>query len=168
MEVVSHLTDLFRHMGWADALTWHAVLMNPSAVCDSATRERLHHIHLCQHAWLHIWLGQPVDPQAGVSLSIIDLASWARQYHEGVWRYLADVRESHLDLHITVPGMDEAPQQPALWETFLQVAGHTTYHRGQVSSRLREIGGQPPATDFIKWVVLGKPKAEWPEATCSR
>ena len=165
METIGVFTDLFRHMEWADALTWHSVLATPPAVSDQTIRDRLHHIHLCQRAWLHIWLAQPVDPHDGASLGVISLAAWARQYHEEVARYLSGVRRSQLDVTVAVPGMDEAPRQPALWETFLQITAHTTYHRGQVSSRLREVGGEPPQTDVIRWVVLGKPGATWPGET---
>ena len=48
-----------------------------------------------------------------------------------------------------------------LEETMLQVASHSTYHRGQINTRFRERGGDPPSVDFIIWVWLGKPKADW-------
>ena len=52
--------------------------------------------------------------------------------------------------------------QPAtLTETILQVALHSTYHRGQVNTRLRELGAEPPLTDFIAWIWMGRPAAEW-------
>jgi uncharacterized damage-inducible protein DinB len=55
------------------------------------------------------------------------------------------------------------PAPITLGETLLQVVNHSTYHRGQINSRLRELGGTPPMTDFIAWVGLGKSGAEWPE-----
>jgi len=164
VNTIGFFTDLFRHMDWADALTWQSVLQSPSAISDQTIRERLHHIHLCQRAWLRIWLAEPVDPHAGESLGIISLSSWAREYHADAARYLATVRESQLEAQIAVPGLDEQSTQPSLCETFLQIIAHSTYHRGQVSSRLRELGGEPRQTDFIRWVVLGKPTAEWPDA----
>lgn len=154
--------DLFRHMEWADALIWQSVMNNPSAIADRAIRERLHHIHLCQQAWLRIWLNQPVDPQAGESLGMNNLASWARKYHEDVAQYLATVQEQHLEVEIAVPGMEKEIRQPYLWETLLQITTHSTYHRGQVSLRLRELECEPPQTDFIRWVLSGRPKATWP------
>jgi uncharacterized damage-inducible protein DinB len=162
VDTISLFIDLFRHMDWADALTWHSVLGSPSAINDQTIRERLHHIHLCQQAWLRIWLAESVDPHAGESLGIPGLASWAREYHRDVARYLARVEESHLEVRVAVPGSSKESQQPSLWETFLQITAHSTYHRGQVSSQLRELGGEPPQTDFIRWVVLGRPEAMWP------
>lgn len=50
---------------------------------------------------------------------------------------------------------------PTLAETAFQVTSHSTYHRGQVNTRMRELGGEPPLVDFIAWVWFGKPAAEW-------
>jgi uncharacterized damage-inducible protein DinB len=163
MNTIGVLTDLFRHMEWADALIWKSVLKDGSVTYDPTVRERLHHIHLCQQAWLQIWLGQSVDPQVGESFSVTRLASWAREYHEDLEQYLARVEETDLAVEVAVPGMGGTLPRPCLGETFLQITAHSTYHRGQVSLRLREIGGEPPQTDFITWVISGKPKAEWPD-----
>ena len=54
------------------------------------------------------------------------------------------------------------PSGTTVGETGLQVALHSTYHRGQVTARLREVGGEPPLVDYIAWVWLGRPAAEWP------
>ena len=50
---------------------------------------------------------------------------------------------------------------PTLAETMFQVTSHSTYHRGQVNARLREVGGQPPLVDYIAWIWFGRPDAEW-------
>jgi uncharacterized damage-inducible protein DinB len=47
-------------------------------------------------------------------------------------------------------------------ETLLQIPMHSHYHRGQVNTRLRELGATPPLVDFIAWAWMGKPAAEWP------
>jgi len=47
-------------------------------------------------------------------------------------------------------------------ESVVQVAMHTTYHRGQVATQIRALGGEPPLTDFVVWIWLGKPEPEWP------
>ncbi|HKY04897.1 MAG TPA: hypothetical protein VJQ56_08405, partial [Blastocatellia bacterium] len=103
MSTIGILADLFRHMNWADALIWQSVLKTGSAITDQTIRERLHHIHLCQQAWLQIWLDRPVDPHAGESFDTASLASWARQYHEHLAEYLAGVQEPHLGVKVAVP-----------------------------------------------------------------
>ncbi len=46
-------------------------------------------------------------------------------------------------------------------ETCFQVASHSTYHRGQINARLRELGAKPPLVDYIAWVWSGKPPPPW-------
>jgi uncharacterized damage-inducible protein DinB len=46
-------------------------------------------------------------------------------------------------------------------QAFMQAAMHSHYHRGQNATRLREIGGVPPAVDFIVWLRDGQPSARW-------
>ena len=53
------------------------------------------------------------------------------------------------------------PHPSTLGETLLQLPSHSTYHRGQVNTRLRELGATPPLVDFIAWVWAGKPPAKW-------
>ncbi|MGH9902557.1 MAG: DinB family protein, partial [Pyrinomonadaceae bacterium] len=57
-----------------------------------------------------------------------------------------------------------APATTTAGETALQVVLHGTYHRGQVNARLKEVGGVPPLVDYIAWLWLGRPAAEWPPA----
>ena len=46
-------------------------------------------------------------------------------------------------------------------ETILQITSHSTYHRGQINTHFRELGGEPASVDFIIWVWLGKPEEDW-------
>jgi uncharacterized damage-inducible protein DinB len=46
-------------------------------------------------------------------------------------------------------------------ECLLQLALHTAYHRGQVATRLRERGSEPPLTDFIAWIWMHRPAPDW-------
>ena len=47
-------------------------------------------------------------------------------------------------------------------QALMQAAMHSHYHRGQNATRLRELGGVPPTTDFILWLNKGQPPADWP------
>lgn len=58
-------------------------------------------------------------------------------------------------------------ETPTLGETALQVPSHTTYHRGQVNVRLRELGAEPPLVDFIAWIWFGKPAPNWSRPTAA-
>ncbi len=162
MNLISVINDLFRHLYWADSLMWQSVLKTPSAIEDQTIRQRLHHIHISQKAWLRIWRGKTVDAKSGESLNLDELSRWAHEYHDDVLKYVEGLEEPELERAIDVPGIENEVLKPKLGDTMIQITSHSTYHRGQVTTRLRELGGEPNQTDFIMWIWSGKPKAQWP------
>jgi uncharacterized damage-inducible protein DinB len=168
MPLPQYLDELFRHMAWADAVVWRAVL---GAGDDDRTYRLLLHMHQVQHAFLSVWRGEETPPWRDFSAfpDLPSVAKWGREYHDRVPELLASVREEDLDQvrEVTWKGWVEKtigrPPAPSTFaETMLQVSQHSTYHRGQVNARLRERAIDPPLTDFIAWVWLGKPGPEWP------
>lgn len=169
MNTLELLRDLCRHMEWADAVVWRAVLASAGAASDPVIKGRLHHSHMVQRAFLTAWRELPHTPNAGNDLALKELAGWAREYHVLASQYLATLTETALDQPLVVPWarfiasrLGHEPAVTSLGETILQVAAHSTYHRGQINTRLRELSDEPPLTDFIAWVWLGKPLPEWP------
>ena len=39
------------------------------------------------------------------------------------------------------------------WAILRHIVNHSTYHRGQVASKLKRFGIEPPNTDFFFWVI---------------
>jgi uncharacterized damage-inducible protein DinB len=37
------------------------------------------------------------------------------------------------------------------WVVLRHIVNHSTYHRGQVASKLKRLGIEQPATDFVFW-----------------
>lgn len=161
--------DLYAHMEWADAATWTAVLASEAACADEATRGRLQHIHLVQQAFLSIWRNEPVDRHGGEGLAAPQLAAWAKGYYAHARAHVAEAPAHAFDRPVHVPwtrqvaehlGFEPAPT--TLAETIVQVYAHTGHHRGQVISRLRELGTTPPLVDYIAWLWQRRPPATWP------
>ena len=170
MTAIELIRRLFEHMEWADALVWRAVLLNPVAASDSVIRERFLHIHVVQHGFLRLWRGQPLPKLPTVSdfPDSKQMASWGREYHRTASTFLAELPESVSDTRLEIPWADQLavrmgrPAAPVtVAQTMLQVTSHTSHHRGQINLRVRELGGEPPLTDFIAWLWLGQPAAVW-------
>lgn len=169
--MLAHVTELFQHMCWSDGLVWNSVLKLSDPGNNSRLQELLYHIHVVQHAYLRIWLNQPLDlPNATDFGGVKDISQWGYEYHREVEKYLDKIDESSLEEIVNPPWVNRIeellgkPPFPAtLAQTMLQVISHSTYHRGQANKFLRELEGEPPLVDFISWVWLGKPRASWPE-----
>lgn len=154
MKNLELLRDLLRHMEWADATVWRAVLASTPGSADPVIKDRLHHTHMVQRAFLNVWREVPHTGNAGSDLNLIDLARWGREYHVLAPEFLDTLSENDLDRPIVVPWakfltsqLGHDPAVPSLGETIVQVAAHSTYHRGQVNARLRELGEELEADD---------------------
>ena len=123
-----------------------------------------------QALFLAVWRGAPLQAPPKEAPRLTFLLASARSTHAELASFLGSLDEASLSEGVRLPWAGRFTEltgkEPALitmGETLLQVVNHSTYHRGQVNSRLREVGGTPPMTDFIAWVGLGKPGADWPE-----
>ena len=155
-------------MEWADACVWRAVLTHPSALEDARLRDLLLHLHGVQRGFLAVWTSQPPGAGSGVQADLLAAEDGVRAYYDELRAALAHFDEASLLRPVVMPGLEPYEQQmgrrfevPTLGETILQVASHSTYHRGQVNARLREVGGEPPLVDYIAWIWFGRPTAEW-------
>lgn len=161
--MTTYLRELYLHQEWPDVEHWRAFEAFPAALADQKIRERLHHIHLVQSAFL--WVTR--DPTAKFEITKVEdypnlanLKASARKYHSEMSAMLAELDEARSAKVIEVPWF-----QPRLKinvrHALTQAAMPSHYHRGQNATRLRELGGVPPGTDFIEWLRLGLPVARW-------
>ena len=160
--------QLLTHMEWADALSWRAVRDLPQALTDERLKYLFHHIHLVQRVYLQAWTSAKFHLTELTAYS--DLASieaWARPYYREVSEFANRIEPSTLDRPVNFPWSQLivdtfGVERPATFsESAWQVFSHTTYHRGQIATRIREIGGEPPVMDFLVWVWGGKPSPAW-------
>jgi uncharacterized damage-inducible protein DinB len=160
--VISYLEELYLHQEWADAEHWGALESFPPALEDKTIGERQLHIHLVQQAFL--WLLGPRDIGFAVRKiedfpNMSDLKQYGR---DGLSRMNELVRGFDLTRAeiIEVPWF-KPPAKITGRQALMQAAMHSHYHRGQNATRLRELGGTPPTTDFIMWLHKGQPAAQW-------
>lgn len=160
--------DLTSHMEWADAHTWRSIRDLPAAQTDARLLYLLHHMHIVQVVYLQAWRGDPMAVTEVASYpDVTSLLEWATPYYPMARAFAESVDDSRLEQVVEFPWANMIREKfgtvaPAtLAESAWQVFSHTTYHRGQVATRVREIGGEPPLVDFLAWVWRGRPPVEW-------
>jgi uncharacterized damage-inducible protein DinB len=161
--MLSYLDELYAHQEWADAEHWRALEGHAPALADRAIRAGLHHIHLVQSGFL--WVVGPRTAQFAFTkvedyTNMGDLKTFARKVHSEIAAMRAGMDESRLAETIEVPWFRPA-LKISVRHALMQAAMHSHYHRGQNATRLRELGGVPPGTDFIVWLRDGQPAARW-------
>lgn len=159
----SYLDELYAHQRWADAEHWRAFEAHPAALADKAVQERLYHIHLVQHAFL--WITGPrtsqFTPQKLEDFpNLSHLKSYAKAGHGELDQLLKTATPDRLEEVIEIPWF-KPTLKISVRHALTQAAMHSHYHRGQNATRLRELGGVPPTTDFIVWLHHGQPAARW-------
>lgn len=156
------IRDLSHYEAWADAEHWRALMACREALEDAQIRERLLHIHGVQRWYLTAMGGPPVDREelSRPFESIAGMAESFRRYHEELSRQLEPLTDGDYQRIVHLPWFSTA--RPALAESLMQVFLHSQYHRGQNATRLREVGGNPPSSDYIIWLTKGRPAPVWP------
>jgi uncharacterized damage-inducible protein DinB len=160
--------DLLAHMEWADARTWQSARVVPAALTDDRLKWLFHHIHLVHSVYLQAWRGDPfvvTDLKDYADLNAIEV--WARPFYAKAVAFAGAIDASRYSQPLEFPWNDLIVKEfgtvrPAtLSESAWQVFSHTTYHRGQIATRVREIGGVPPTVDYLAWVWGGRPAPKW-------
>src|ERR1700752_2365111 len=147
---LADLKDLYRHMEWADAEVWRAVLGSSPASADEKLRQTFYHLHLVQHAWLGAWRGVPGIPRFPTFDDVHSLRDWGRDYYQEIFPHLDGLTDDKISGPMQLPWADfverelgRPPGPISIAETMLQIPMHSQYHRGQINARLRAVGGEP-------------------------
>jgi uncharacterized damage-inducible protein DinB len=169
MKDLSTLRELIDQMQWADALVWTAALSNPEVSSDPGLRAKLFHTHMVQRTFLSVWQDMALNPPPSDPPDLPTTLESARGYYSDLTQFLDALGEAELERPIVLPWagrfakrLGRTPAIPTLAETIFQVVMHSTYHRGQINTRLREVGVEPPLTDYIAWVWFERPEPQWP------
>lgn len=163
------IENLLNHMKWADAEVWKKVLPFEAVQKDERIKKLLYHIHQVQYAFYFLWNELPLDiPKPDTFSNLDSISKWGVDYQDKLNAFLSSPKADEKDKVIQIPwsvfierktGKKVIPA--TLEETMLQVASHGTYHRGQINTRFRELGGEPASVDFIAWIWFGKPPEDW-------
>lgn len=119
----------------------------------ASIRDTLNHVYHADWIWCERWNG--ISPTAFPQDDIPDVAAlrdrWS-QLERKVRALLSDTGEAGLNRVIEYRLMSGKAFASPLWQIVAHVVNHGSYHRGQVTTMLRQLGAAPAqGTDMITY-----------------
>jgi uncharacterized damage-inducible protein DinB len=152
------LLDLIRYNDWANERMMEAIRSvseesrrSPITSSFGSLRETLGHMVSAEWIWLQRWNGQsPATAPGWVASDSTDrflerLADIRKQRLTWLW----ELDEAAFEKPIEYSNLAGNTYRNSLADLIRHVVNHSTYHRGQLATQLRQLGQVPPSTDFI-------------------
>ena len=139
-----------RSLEAASALTGEK-FVQPMGSSFGSVRDTLAHIWGAEWIWLERFQGRSPSSLPDVT-QFPDMATLRERWDELEARLLGFVRglaQADLDRVFEYKTLKFGVYRNPLWESMQHLANHGTYHRGQVTTLLRQLGAQPIATDLM-------------------
>jgi uncharacterized damage-inducible protein DinB len=156
--MIPEILDLYAYNRWAnDRVLDAAAALTPVELDRDlkssfpSVRETLAHILTAEWVWLSRWNGvSPGGPPAGWDLSTLDgiRGRWSEVERERA-ALLASLDDDALERTIDYRNTKGEPFSSPLVHLLRHVVNHSSYHRGQVVTMLRQLGHAAPATDLV-------------------
>lgn len=121
-----------------------------------SVRETLAHIVTGEWVWLELWLGRmhPAPERKSFAEQFTDIGSiragWSEVEKERR-RFLDTLTPADLDHVIEYTSLMGNRCAYTLRRMMQHVVNHSTYHRGQLTTMLRQLGAEPCATDYLRY-----------------
>ena len=150
--------DLYAYDAWANRRTFEAcAALTPEQFTKnlgnsfSSVRDTLAHIVGAQFVWLERFYGR-VPPGLLAASDFPDVASLTSKLNELQLRlaeYVGGLSADDLRAGFSYRDLKGREHNNMRWHVLQHLANHGTYHRGQITTMLRQLGAKPVSTDLI-------------------
>jgi uncharacterized damage-inducible protein DinB len=112
------------------------------------------HLVGAEWIWLQRWLGDSPSaaPEWMGDPELQDLRSRLSDVEQRRAAYVRGLSDEDLARPVEYAMMNGTPRSNPLDALVLHVVNHSTFHRGQLATLLRQAEAVPPATDFVMYV----------------
>ena len=156
MDIAALISHYAAYDIWANTRIADRLSNEPDSVLDASIkssfpslRATLMHIRNAEAAWFQrmsgiqqVWPAEPSEALGTFLKHVTVMCDYARSLSS--YDLLAEA--SYKDLK---GNTHTAPR----WQALMHCFNHGSYHRGQIASMLRRIGGHPLQTDMILWGI---------------
>ncbi len=129
--------------------------LKPLGNSFSSVRDTLAHLVAVEWLWHERWRGRsPAAREAAgfAPATFPDVAvvreRWAAA-ERSIREYLSGLTDNRLEQPLSYVNLKGEAFSYPLWQCIWHLINHQTYHRGQITTMLRQLGGQPPQIDFL-------------------
>jgi uncharacterized damage-inducible protein DinB len=165
---VDDIRTLFAYNSWANRrlLTTARLLAAEDYARDlrsshDSVRGTLVHILGSHWVWLRRWLGEPSeqivarcdavwDPTNFPDVAALEAAHDTLERDQNA--FMANLADDQITIRRTFKNFQGKEWHLSLAEQMQHVINHSTYHRGQVVTLLRQLGHVPPGTDYTTYL----------------
>jgi uncharacterized damage-inducible protein DinB len=155
---LAEVRELFAYNAWANRVFFDALGAVPSEAyvrdlksSHGGLHDTLCHIVWAEELWLTRWLAQP-GPAVAQGKDLATLAAararWERVEAER-GRFLTGFSERRLADTVVVKPTTGGEFAHTFRQMFRHTVDHSSYHRGQLVTLLRQVGIKPPSTGLI-------------------
>ncbi len=155
---VAEVQQLFAYNAWANRAVFDALAPLPAEQylrdlksSHGGLHGTLCHIVWAEQLWLHRWLGRP-NPAVAQGKDLASLAEargrWEQVEGERA-RWLGGWSERRLDETVSITPSTGGEYVHTFAQMFRHTVDHSSYHRGQIVTLLRQLGVKPPSTGLI-------------------
>jgi uncharacterized damage-inducible protein DinB len=149
---------LFTYNDWANKRALQAVstltpeqYTKPLGNSFSSVRDTLVHMYGAENVWLQRFKGS--SPSAFPDGSqFTDIASLEAKWNPAaadLLNFVSGLTQEDIDRVVEYKTMKFGVYSNPMWQSLQHVVNHGTYHRGQITTMLRQLGAQPLATDLM-------------------
>ena len=156
------LQEMFEYNYWARDLQLRACtgltdeqFLRPLGSSFASLRDTTVHLFWAEWLWLERWLGRSPTKREAEDFATSRFPNvraiedrWRTTEHDAR-HYLSGLTEDKLIRPLTYTNLQGEKWIYPLWQTLFHVINHQTYHRGQITTMLRQLGAQPPQIDFL-------------------
>ena len=150
--------QLFDYNVWANQRSLDAAaqlsdeqFIKPLGSSFPSVRDTL--LHICGGEWVWLERCQGRSPSAFPDVSGIQTVSALREHWapqgEQLLAFIQGLKQSDLDRVMEYKTFNFGVYKNPLWQSLQHLANHGTYHRGQITTLLRQLGAKPVLTDLM-------------------
>lgn len=154
---LNEIKTLHAYNAWADNRIFEALAPLPDEQylqdlknSHGGIHTTLIHLVGAEKVWLERFHGDPQPfltqnpPQSLIELKVV----WEKVGYDTA-KWLGTMTEKKLNETFTMKTQAGDAFTHVYWQAFQHLVNHSSYHRGQIVTMLRQLGVKPPSTDLI-------------------